>query len=249
MRSSYLGEMPRGYDEVSATMIATPAPPLARTPPTAVVAIALSVLVAVAVVAIELLGGEPFLAVRAPAALGLGVLAASPAVLGWLGTRGRAALAAAAAGADLVLVYVGLLSLVGLIVLPIAVLFAVASTKLRGRSSSGRTLAAVAVALALGTLALLALFRHDDPVCWARTRSGAVVRLDPAPFVHGGTISMRSRAGETESGCSSDSISPGEAVTSAAIVVTMLVAAWAIAAPRPPAAPAAPAVREASPGA
>lgn len=219
-------------------MIATPARPLVRTPRSAIAAIWLSGVLAVAVVAIRLFGGEPFLAVRAPAALGLGVLAASPAVLGWLGVRGRAALALAAAAVDVVLVYVGLLSLVGLVFLPVAVLFVVAFGGLPGRTSPSRTAAAVLIAFSLATLALLALDRHDDPVCWARTRSGATVRLDPGPFVHGNRITMSSTdepPGTIESGCSSDEISASEAATSATLVVVMTLASWVIATPRPPA--------------
>jgi hypothetical protein len=224
-------------------MIATPAPPLVSTPRTAIVAIVLSVLLAVTVVAIRLFGGEPFLAVRAPGAIGLGLLAAAPAVLGWLGVRGRAALVAAAAGVDLVLVYVGLLSLVGLVFLPVAVLFVLAFGRLRGRTSSLRTLAALVVAFALAALSLLALYRHDDPVCWATTPSGARVRLDPGPFVHGNTISMSSAdlpPGARESGCSSDEISAAEAATSAVLVVVLVAASWIIARPRPPATSAVP---------
>jgi hypothetical protein len=219
-------------------LIATPAPPLVRTPRTAIAAIWLSGLLAAAILAIRLSGGEPFLAVRAPGAVGLGLMAVSPAILGWLGVRGRAALVAAAAAVDLVLVYVGLLSLVGLVFLPVAVLFAMSFGTLRGRPSSLRTLVVVVVALSLAMLALLALYRHDDPVCWATTRSGVTVRLDPGPFVHGNTISMSSAdepPGTRESGCSSDEISAGEAATSGALVVVMLIASWLIVTPRPPA--------------
>jgi hypothetical protein len=224
-------------------MIATPAPPLVRTPGTAIAAIWLSVLLAVAIVAIRLFGGEPFLAVRVPAAIGLGLLAASPAILGWLGVRGRAALVGGAAAVDLVLMYVGLLSLVGLVFLPVAVLFGMSFGRLRGRTSSFRTLAVVVVAFSLATLALLALYRHDDPVCWATTRSGETVRLDSGRFVHGNTISMGSAdepPGTRESGCSSDVISASEAATSGALLVVMVFASWIIATPRAPATSPAP---------
>jgi hypothetical protein len=222
-------------------MIATPAPPLVRTPATAVAAIWLSVILAVAVVAIRLFAGEPFLAVRAPAVLGLGLLAATPAILGWLAIRGRAALVAAAVGVDLVLVYVGLISLVGLAFLPVAVLFGLAFGRVPGRTSSGRTLAVLLIAFVLAAFAVLALYRDDDPVCWATTRSGVIVRLDPTPFVHGNTISMRSPPGTRESGCSSDEITPSEAATSAALVLVLIAVCWYIATPRTAAVPPRPA--------
>jgi hypothetical protein len=224
-------------------MIATPAPPLVRTPGTAIAAIWLSALLAMAILAIRLFGGEPFFAVRAAGAIGLGLLAAAPVVLGWLAVRGRAALVAAAAAVDLVLMYAGAASLVGLVFLPVVVLFGMSFGKLRGRTSSSRTLAVVVVAFSLATLALLALFRHDDPVCWATTRSGETVRLDPGPFVHGNAISMGSAdepPGIRESGCSSDFISASEAATSGALVVVMVFASWIIATPRAPATSPAP---------
>jgi hypothetical protein len=123
------------------------------------------------------------------------------------------------------------------------VLFGMSFGRLRGRTSSFRTLAVVVVAFSLATLALLALYRHDDPVCWARTRSGQVVRLDPGPFVHGNSISMSSAdepRGTRESGCSSDFITTSEAATSAALLVVMVFASWIIATPRAPAAAPAP---------
>ena len=109
---------------------------------------------------------------------------------------------------------------------------------------AARTAGAVVAAIVLGVASLFALFRYDDPVCWATMRNGSEVRLDPGRFVHGTSISMASDdvpRGTVESGCSSDSISTTEAATSMTLVIVMLVVAWTLSTPRRTATPAVPA--------
>lgn len=202
-------------------------------PRTAMAGIAVSLAIGVAIALGRTINDVP--ALRSAEAAGFFassiVAFIAPALLAWLGIRGRPVLLLAAGGLDLVL---GLLALpIGIVPIGFAVLFFMAARSL-GWTAAGpiRSIAVVLVAAGLGVGAGLALFQHQDPLCYATIgRSGQTVRLDPAPFVHPHSISMSSTdepAGTTESGCSSDSISTGEAATSIGLVVSMLAACWAL---------------------
>lgn len=163
---------------------------------------------------------------------------AGPALLGRLGIRDRPSLLVAAGALDLVFAVLSLISFVGLVFIPPAVLFFMAARRTRGaRAGAVGSIAAVLVPTVLGTLAFFALFQRDDPVCWARNgATGESVRLDADRFVHGSSIRMDSRdlpPGTAESGCTSDTISTSEAVTATVVVAAMLASAPVLARPRP----------------
>ena len=108
-----------------------------------------------------------------------------------------------------------------------------------------RSIAVVILAVVLGAVAFFALFAREDPVCWARNPStGESFRLDADRFVHGASISMDSRdlPRATEAGCSSDSISTGEAIAGIAVVAAMLGAVWVLSKPPEPRARPAPTI-------
>ena len=220
--------------------------PRPTAPRIAVVGIVLSFALAVAVGILRTVNAEPVeRATEVAGNVAFAMVFAAPALLALLGLRGRPSLVVAAGALDLVLAFVTLISLIGLVFVPPAVMFFVAAGQMRGAgASSSRSIAAVLVAVLLGTAAFFALFAHADPVCWARNRAtGESFRLNPDRFVHGSSISMGSRdlpPGATESGCTTDSISTGEAIAGIAVVAAMLGAAWMLSKPPEPRARPAP---------
>jgi hypothetical protein len=212
---------------------------------TAAIGIALSLAFGIGVAVLRAINAEPVArSAEIAGDVAFAVVFLGPGLLALLGVRGRRSLFLAAGFLSLVLAFLGLLSFVGLVFVPQAVLFLVAA----GRGGSVgvgpvRSVAAVLVAAVLGTLAFFALFQRDDPVCWATIGStGQSVRLDASRFVHANSISMSSEdlpAGATASGCASDSISPSEGATAVAVIVVMLVASWFLTRPgQPPRVPA-----------
>jgi hypothetical protein len=167
------------------------------------------------------------------------IVFAAPALLALLGLRDRPSLLVAAGALDLGLAFVSLISFIGLVFVPPGVMFFVAAGRMRGAGAGPRrSIAAVIVAVMLGSVAFFALFAREDPVCWARNpATGESFRLDADRFVHGAYISMDSRdlpPGATEAGCSSDSISTAEAIAGTAVVVAMLGAVWVLSKPPEP---------------
>jgi hypothetical protein len=219
--------------------------PRSTAPRIAVVGIVLSFALAVAIGFLRTVNAEPVEGgVEVAGNIGFAIVLAAPGLLGLLGRRGRASLFVAAGVLDLVFAFPMLISLIGLVFVPPAVMFLIAAAWVQGHGTSlARSIATVLVALLGGTGAFFALFVQEDPVCWARNpATGETFRLDASRFVHGSSISMDSRdlpAGTTESGCSSDTISPREGVTATAVVVAMLGTAWALS--KPPALRPAPA--------
>ena len=170
--------------------------------------------------------------------LAFAVVFLAPGLLGLLALRRGRALLLAAGALELALGLLSLLSLVGLVLfVPMALFFAAGGRSAEDGVGATRTAAAVVTAVVLGLASFFALFRYDDPVCWAAMRNGSEVRLDPGRFVHGTSISGTERVavtpGMVESGCSSDSISRTEAATSMTLTVVMLLAAWTLVTPRP----------------
>jgi hypothetical protein len=212
--------------------------PRPTAPRIAVVGIVLSFSLAVAVGILRTVNAEPVeRAAEVVGNIAFSVVFAAPAMLALLGLRDRSSLLVAAGGLDLGLAFVTLSSLIGLVFVAPGVMFFVAARQMRGAGESrSRSMAAVLVAVLLGGVAFFALFARDDPVCWARNpTTGQSFRLNPDRFVHGASISMDSRdlpPGATESGCSSDSISTGEAIAGIAVVAAMLGAGWMLS--RPP---------------
>jgi hypothetical protein len=215
-------------------------------PRIAVVGIVLSFALAVAVGILRTVNAEPVeRAAEAAGNVAFAVVFAGPALLGLLGLRDRPSLLVAAGALDLALAFMTLFSLIGLFFVAPGVMFLVAAGKMRGAGGSpSRSIVTVLVAVLLGTVAFVALFAREDPVCWARNpTTGETFRLNPDRFVHGASISMDSRdlpPGATESGCSSDSISTGEAVAGIAVVAAMLGAVWMLSRPPEPRARTAP---------
>jgi hypothetical protein len=201
-------------------------------PGIAVVGIVLSFALAVAVGILRTLNAEPVERVAEGAGhVAFAVVFAAPALLALLGLRDRPSLLIAAGALDLALAVLMLISLIGLVFVAPGVMFFVAAGQVRGAGGSpSRSIAAVIVAVLLGIVAFLALFVRQDPVCWATNlTTGESFLLNPDRFVHGDSISMESRdlpPGMTESGCSSDSISTGEAIAGIAVVAAMLGAVW-----------------------
>jgi hypothetical protein len=207
----------------------------------AAVAIALAFASGVAGAALRFANSEPVeRSAQMAGDLAFGAVLAAPALLGLLAVRERPSLFVAAGVLSLVLAFLGLISLVGLVLVPQAILFFLAAR--RGgpsRISAVRSAVAIVTATLLGTLAFFALFQRDDPVCWATTRSGTTVRLDAGRSVNGITTSMDGAdlpPGTTESGCTSDSISETEAVASVALIAVMLLASWTLTTPPAPSA-------------
>lgn len=206
----------------------------ARTSPprTAVVGIVLSLTIGVAIALGRTINDVPALRSAEAAGFCASSFAAfiAPALLAWLGARGRPVLLLAAGALELVIAVLGGL-IFGVVFIVFAVLFLTAAQSLGWTAVSPmRSIAVVLVAVVLGVGAGFALFQHQDPLCYATIgRTGQSVRLDPGPFVHPHSISMSSTdepAGTTESGCSSDSISTDEAAMSIGLVFVMLAACW-----------------------
>ena len=198
--------------------------------------IAVSLALAVASGVLRFVNTEPALrTVELAGDVAFVVVLAAPGLLAILALRDRPSLLVAGGALELVFAFLLLISLVGLAFVVAAVLFFVAAGQLRGGSRSWpRAIAAVLVAVLLGSVAFFALFVHEDPVCGARdATTGATVRLEADPFVEGDTFSVTAPPGVSESGCSSDTISMAEALASMAIVGVMLGAAWRISKPTP----------------
>jgi hypothetical protein len=209
-------------------------------PRIAIVAIVLSFALAVAVGILRTVNAEPVeRAAEFAGNVAFAVVFAAPALLALLGLRGRPSLLVAAGALDLVLAFVSLISFIGLVFVPPAVMFFVGAGHMRGAGvRPGRSIAAVLVAVMLGASAFFALFAREDPVCWARNpTTGESFRLNPDRFVHGSSISIDSRAlppGATESGCTTDSISTGEAIAGISVVAAMLGVVWVLSKPLEP---------------
>jgi hypothetical protein len=206
-------------------------------PRIAVIGIVISLILAVGVAVLRSVNADPVeRSAEIAGAVAFATVFATPAFLGLLGIRGRPSLLFAAGALDIVLAFVTLFSLIGLVFVIPGVMFFVAAGRI-GDTSAGplRSVAAVLISVVLGTAGFFALFANDDPICWARNlATGESFRLDATAFVHGSTISMDSRdlpVGATESGCSSDFISAGEAVAALAIVATMLGVVWVLSKP------------------
>jgi hypothetical protein len=201
-------------------------------PRIAVVGIVLSFALAVAVGILRTVNAEPVERVAEVAGnVAFAVVLAAPALLALLGLRDRPSLLIAAGALDLALAVLMLISLIGLVFVAPGVMFFVAARQMRSAGgSSSRSIVPVLVAVLLGIVAFFALFARQDPVCWARNlTTGESFRLNPDRFVHGESISMDSRdlpPGMTEYGCSSDSISTGEAIAGIAVVAAMFGAVW-----------------------
>lgn len=167
------------------------------------------------------------------------VVFAVPALLALLGLRKRPPLLVAAGALDLVLAFVTLFSLIGLVFIAPAVMFFAAARRIGsvGARPIG-SIAAVVIGVLMGIGSFFVLFSHQDPICWATNpATGSQVRLDAARFVRGSTISMDSRdlpPGTTESGCSSDYISNGEALLATMMVAAMLGVVWVVSKPSAP---------------
>lgn len=213
-----------------------------RAPGAAVVGIVLAVLLAVGGGLLRAINAEPAeRAVEIAGAIAFTVVYAAPALLAFLGLRHRPALLIAAGALELGLAFISLFSYIGILFLIPAVLFFVAAGSMRGAGTRlWRSIAAVIVSMTLGTVAFLALFARDDPVCWKTDpTTGESVRVDPDEFVQGSTISISVPPGAGPAGCSSDSISTTEAVAAIVSVAAMAGAAWLLSTP-PPARVAAP---------
>ncbi len=207
-------------------------------PRVALVAIVLSFALAGAVGILRTVNAEPVeRAAEVAGNAAFAIVFAAPALLALLGLRDRPSLLIAAGALDLALAFVTLISFIGLVFVPPAVMFFVAAGRMRGAAAGvTRSIAAVIVAVLVGAVAFFALFAREDPICWARNpTTGESFRLDADRFVHGASISMDSRdlpPGATEAGCSSDSIANAEAVAGTAVLATMLGAVWVLS--RPP---------------
>jgi len=214
--------------------------PGSNAPRIALVAIVLSFALAGAVGILRTVSAEPVeRAAEVAGNVAFAIVFAAPALLALLGLRGRPSLLVAAGALDLGLAFVTLISFIGLVFVPPGVMLFVAAVRMRGTGAGlWRSIAAVIVAVMLGTVAFFALFAREDPVCWARNpATGESFRLNADRFVHGGSISMDSRdlpPGATEAGCSSDSISTGEAIAGTAVVAAMLGAVWVLSKPPEP---------------
>jgi len=218
-------------------MAVTPGP---TAPRIAIVAIVLSFALAGAVGILRTVNAAPVeRAVEVAGNVAFAVVFAAPALLAFLGLRDRPSLLVAAGALDLGLAFVSLMSFIGLVFVPPGVMFIVAGGRMRGAGARpSRSIAAVLVAVLLGTVAFFALFAREDPVWWAiNPATGESFRLNPERFVHGTSISMDSRdlpPGVTEAGCSTDSISTAEAIDGIAVVAAMLGAAWVLSKPPGP---------------
>ena len=218
-------------------MAVTPSPTVPRT---AVLGIVLSFALAVGVGILRTVNAEPVeRGAEVIGNFGFAIVFATPALLALLGLRRRPSLFVAAGILDLVFAFLTLISFIGLVFVPPAVMFFIAARQMRGTGASlARSIATVLVAVLGATGAFFALFSQEDPVCWARNpAAGESFRLDASRFVHGSSISMDSRdlpAGASESGCSSDTISTREALAATVIVAAMLGTSWVLSKPPEP---------------
>lgn len=203
----------------------------------AVVGIVLSFALAIAVGILRTVHAEPVeRAAEVAGNVAFAMVFAAPALLALLGLRDRPTLLVAAGVLDLGLAFLTLISFIGVVFVLPGVMFLVAAGQIRSAGASPwASIAAVLVAVLLGTAAFLSLFARPNPVCWARNpATGESFRLNPDRFVDGPSISMDGRdlpPGATESGCSSDSISTGEAIAGIAVLAAMLGAVWALSKP------------------
>jgi len=207
-----------------------------QAPRVAAVAIGVSFALAVGVGVLRTANTEPALrSAEAAGNLAFALVFALPGLLGLIGLRRRPALLIAAGLLDLALAFVTLMSLVGVAFIVPCVLFLIASGRAPSASPGPlRTAAAVIVCVALGSAAFLALFMREDPACWARTSEGVHVVPDPERYVRGSSIVTPGGPGITESGCTSDTISPLEALLATVLVGLTLGSGWVIARPREP---------------
>jgi hypothetical protein len=212
-------------------------------PRVAVVGIGLSFALAVAVAILRAVNAEPVeRAAEVFGNVGFTVVFAAPALLALVGLRGRPSLLVAAGVLELGLAFVTLMSLIGLVFVVPAVMFFVGAGRMRGSGGRPvRSIAAVLVAMVLGTVAFSALFAREDPICWATSARGESVRLNADRYVDGASISIEVPPGATASGCSSDSISTAEALAGIALVATLLGTVWVLSKPPEPRAGRAPA--------
>lgn len=81
------------------------------------------------------------------------------------------------------LAFVSLISFIGLVFVPPAVMFLIAAGQIRGDGVSRlRSIAVVLIAVMLGAVAFFALFAREDLVCWAKEpRDGRIVPPEPRP--------------------------------------------------------------------
>ena len=179
-----------------------------RPPGAAVVGIVLAVALAFGGGFLRAINAEPAdRAAEIAGAAAFSIVFAAPALLAFLGLRDRPALLVAAGVLELGLAFISLFSIGLLFVVP-AVLFFVAAGNMRGAGTRlWRSIAAVLVSITFGTVAFLALFARDDPVCWTTNATGETVRVDPDEFVQRSSISIEAPPGVSAAGCSSDSIS------------------------------------------
>jgi hypothetical protein len=211
----------------------TSRPPIPRI---AVIGIGLSLALAVTVGIVRTINAEPVeRAAEVFGNAGFAVVFAAPGLLALIGLRGRPSLLVAAGVLDLALAIVTLMSLIGLAFVLPGVMFFVAASQMRGSGGRpARSLAAMLVAVILGTAAFLALFAREDPVCWATNSVGESVRLNADRFIHGTPTTIQAPPGATASGCSSDSISTLEGLAGIVLVATLLGWAWVLSKPVDP---------------
>lgn len=147
-----------------------------------------------------------------------------PAALAALALRARPSLLLAAAVTSLVLAMVGF-SLHSFVFLPVAVVYAVAHSRLEEEGSGKARLAPVLLCppLALGALALL--FLHEDSACYTRHASGEVTVDRDVGDVTSGHEVVPAGSDVVESGCTSDTVVGWEAAGSVALSALALVAA------------------------
>jgi hypothetical protein len=203
-------------------------------PRTAVTGIVLCLVFAAGVGILQYLNTE--LALRSLELAGtvaFAVVLSAPALLALAGLRERPSLLVAAGVLGLVLAFLSSFALVGLVFVAPAVLFLVAAGQLRSEEVRPRgAIAAVLVPVVLGLVAFFALLVHDDPACWATDAvTGETSRLEVGVSVEGGSISVTTPPGTSESGCSSDVITPVEGLVAIGIVGLMLGVGWSLARP------------------
>ena len=199
-------------------------------PRIAVVAIVLSFALAAGVGILRTVNGEPVeRSAEVAGNLAFTVVFAVPASLALLGLRRRPSLLVGAGLLEFVFAFLTLIS-IGLIFVVPGVMFLLSAGRVQATGTRPvASIAAVILAVVLGTGAFFALFARDDPICWAtNATAGESVRLDATRFFDGSSGSMGLPRGTSESGCSSDFISNGEALLATAVVAAMLGSVWAV---------------------
>jgi hypothetical protein len=196
----------------------------------------ISVVVGVAGAIMRFVGDDPPLGFDdALGASALGVAIALPGILAFVALRRKPSLLVAGAVIALPLALTSFVTFLPMLAVAVLLFLAVVHARV---PLGARPVASIVLASVLGIGAFLALFAADDPVCWATLSDGSTVELsNPERFVRGNVISMGGRdlpPGTRESGCSSDSITPVEALAS------LLLAAGAVALPAAIATPTAP---------